>query len=665
MADNQSELTWEKQRLAQTIALVKKQLNQAKLDNEGNSSEIISLKQEMSDQVTHSVSNLWYSQNFEDLVELSQYNEPIIQKIADYEQVANRIARLERLLNAPYFARIDFKFDDGDADDPGAFEKIYLGRSSLVDDEDHEIYIYDWRSPIASMFYRFTTGPAFYEAPLGTITGVINLKRQYEIKNGALEYFFDAEVQIIDAFLRKLLARNTSPQMKTIVETIQKEQDLVIRDMENELMMVQGVAGSGKTSIALHRAAYLMYQGLSSSKLTAANIIIVSPNTVFEHYIANVLPELGEDNVVSVVWEEILMTILPNQPLQAKNEFLELLITGPREQNIMQKSIECKTSPQFITILNRFIDNLPHQWIDLDVAQLYANLVGNEQYFCSLTEGLALPDAMEDILKLTQKNLNSPTLYYDDAAVLAFLKLKLNGISEYKNIKQVVIDEAQDYYPLHYELFNLLFPHAKYTVLGDISQTLEKQEDLSLYEQISKILHKKKSTLVIMDKSFRCTNEILHFSSRFISPAVAIKSFNRAGYEPQIHIADDQPFLRDMIIAEIEFCLAEGYQSIGLICKTEKNSLALFNLLSDKMPVRIIKDESTADLQGVFIIPVYMAKGLEFDAVLICDANEEHYYHANDRKFLYIACTRALHRLNLYCPGTISPLLNAFSSILL
>jgi DNA helicase-2/ATP-dependent DNA helicase PcrA len=202
-----------------------------------------------------------------------------------------------------------------------------------------------------------------------------------------------------------------------------------------------------------------------------------------------------------------------------------------------------------------------------------------------------------------------------------------------------------------------LFSNSKFTILGDINQTLEKKEDLSLYEQIKKILNKKKSSLATMDKSFRCTNEILMYSSKFMEQSLEIKSFNRDGDEPKIYTADNQLSLNDMIISEVKCCLEKGYQSIGLICKTEKNALALFKSLKDKVDVQLIKNESTADLHGVFIIPVYMSKGLEFDAVLICDTDTQNYHSEDDKKLLYIACTRALHRLNLFCKGEASPLL--------
>ena len=720
MVNNQSELEFENKRLEQTISLAEEQLEKARQNNEENKSAIISAKKEMRENTSHSISGLWSSEGFEALAELSQYVNPVLDKIADYEEVENKIFLLENLIKSPYFARIDFKFDDEDT-----FEKIYIGRSSLKNLTTHELYIYDWRSPIASVFYRFLTGPVFYDAPSGRINGEVNLKRQFEISCGKLEYFFDADVQIVDEFLRQLLSKNTSSKMKTIIETIQKEQDIVIRDMENDLMMVQGVAGSGKTSIALHRAAYLMYQDLQV-KLSANNIIIISPNSLFEQYISDVLPELGESNVVSMVFEEIITKLFPNVHLQSRNQFLENLITSPEYRKVIKSSIEFKTSRRFLEMIDRFISDLPQRWIafedvyydnkcivskdimrykisgraetplgmklkqletfilesvnaaqkkrlskaqeslikeeikkftELNISDLYRQLFLDKEYFYSLADDLEHNEYMEEILEFTQENLDSNLLHYDDAAVLAYLHLKIYGTNDYKSIKQVVIDEAQDYYPLQFEIFNLLFPNSKFTILGDMNQTLGKQENLSLYDQISSILNKKKSSLVTMDKSFRCTNEILNYSLKFIEHNPGIKSFNRQGDAPEIHAASDPSALSGMILKEVNTCMEKGYRSIGLICKSERNALRLFDSLKDKIYLQLIKNESVADLHGVFIIPVYMSKGLEFDAVLICDTDALNYNNEDDKNLLYIACTRALHRLNLFCPGDMSPLL--------
>ena len=720
MGNNQTEKAFEEKRLAQTISLAEEQLKQAKEAADKKKSEIIEAKKDVRENTEHGITSLYTSDGFEALVELSQYINPVTDKIIDYEEEEHKILLLEKMIKSPYFARIDFKFDDEDE-----FEKIYIGRSSLRKNSYQEMYVYDWRSPIASVFYRFMTGEAFYDAPCGRVTGELNLKRQYEIKNGTLEYFFDSDVQIVDEFLRQLLSQNTTAKMKAIVETIQHEQDVVIRDMENDLLMVQGVAGSGKTSIALHRAAYLMYQGLQT-KLSANNIMIISPNSIFEQYISNVLPELGEDNVISSVFEDILSELLNGRKIQSRNDFLENLIVNSKYKEISRNSIEFKTSSFFREILDQFLIDIPRQWIEfedvyyegkcvvsgqilkdkilgrpetplgikleqledyileqifgtgkgrghkeeknlikqeiqkfikIDIVELYKILFSNEAYFYSLLQNSNPSQNIKNIWKYTKENLEADSLYYDDAIAIAYLYLKIYGTNKYKNIKQVVIDEAQDYYPLQYEIFNLLFSNAKFTILGDMKQTLAKKEDISFYEQIQKILNKKKSSLIMLDKSFRCTNEILNFSLKFIEQSSQIKSFNRNGDSPKVYIADNSEIFIDEIVKEIKLCQEKGFQSICLICKTEKNSTYLFNKIKHKLDIQLIKNGSASDLQGVFILPVYMSKGLEFDAVLICDADSQNYHDEDDKNLLYVACTRALHKLSLFCENEVSPLI--------
>lgn len=720
MGNNQTEKAFEEKRLAQTISLAEEQLKQAKEAADKKKSEIIEAKKDVRENTEHGITSLYTSDGFEALVELSQYINPVTDKIIDYEEEEHKILLLEKMIKSPYFARIDFKFDDEDE-----FEKIYIGRSSLRKNSYQEMYVYDWRSPIASVFYRFMTGEAFYDAPCGRVTGELNLKRQYEIKNGILEYFFDSDVQIVDEFLRQLLSQNTTAKMKAIVETIQHEQDVVIRDMENDLLMVQGVAGSGKTSIALHRAAYLMYQGLQT-KLSANNIMIISPNSIFEQYISNVLPELGEDNVISSVFEDILSELLNGRKIQSRNDFLENLIVNSKYKEISRNSIEFKTSSFFREILDQFLIDIPRQWIEfedvyyegkcvvsgqilkdkilgrpetplgikleqledyileqifgtgkgrghkeeknlikqeiqkfikIDIVELYKILFSNEAYFYSLLQNSNPSQNIKNIWKYTKENLEADSLYYDDAIAIAYLYLKIYGTNKYKNIKQVVIDEAQDYYPLQYEIFNFLFSNTKFTILGDMKQTLAKKEDISFYEQIQKILNKKKSSLIMLDKSFRCTNEILNFSLKFIEQSSQIKSFNRNGDSPKVYIADNSEIFIDEIVKEIKLCQEKGFQSICLICKTEKNSTYLFNKIKHKLDIQLIKNGSVSDLQGVFILPVYMSKGLEFDTVLICDADSQNYHDEDDKNLLYVACTRALHKLSLFCENEVSPLI--------
>jgi DNA helicase-2/ATP-dependent DNA helicase PcrA len=753
LEQSQRSQDFELKRLEQTIALAEEQLTSARQKNEENKAAIVAAKKEMIEDTPHFISNLWSLENFYELVHLSQFANPVLGKVSEYEMEARKILALEKLLDSPYFARIDFKFE-GEAE----FEKIYIGLSSLRDEETYEMFVYDWRSPVASIFYRFGIGQAFYDSPGGQMSGEVALKRQYEIHQGKLDFFFDADVQIMDEFLRKLLSQNASSKMKTIVETIQKEQDLIIRDLEMDLMMVQGAAGSGKTSVALHRAAYLMYQGLAD-KLSYNNIVIISPNPLFERYIANVLPELGENNINSLLFEEILHSVLQRQQIQTRNQYLEYVLSSSSraDRTIVKKSMEFKGSRQFVELLKRFIADLPKRWLEfsdlyydgkyladrqslkaellkrdkefllsfrlkqleksilktvhkqredrleklrkqvakrpehtfeveevarmlsihestalikkirkfteLDCFELYRRLFNDKSYFYSLAKGLELPDCIEAIIDFTRENLqkNDGDLPFDDALAIAFLHLKTQGYRDSKDIKQVVIDEAQDYYPIHFEIINVLFPKARYTILGDINQTIGKQEDLSLYDQVSRILNRKKSTLVTLEKSFRCTQEILRYSAQFLDSGFELRSFSREGEAPAVFTASSSSAVDGLIVEEVKTCRTRNYQSIGLICKTEQDAVALYDRLKDQVEqqVQLINSNTEIDLKGVFIIPVYMAKGLEFDAVLICDVDREHFHSEDDKNLLYIACTRALHRLNLFYSGEISPLLTA------
>lgn len=718
MPSNHPDTTMEQTHLNTTLAIARAQLSQAQENAEGKRSELVEVKKEVRENTSHSMTNLYGSEDFEALVELSQSLNPVTEIIADYEEEQRKIARLEKLIESPYFARIDFRFEEEEE-----AEKIYIGRTSLTEKKTREIYIYDWRSPIASVFYRFMTGKAFYEVPSGRIQGEVELKRQYEIKKGILEYFFDTDRNISDELLRQLLSENASPKMKAIVETIQGEQDVVIRDMTNDLLMVQGVAGSGKTSIALHRAAYLMYQGLQS-RLSAGNILIVSPNTAFEQYISDVLPELGEENAATAVFEDILRAILRDKRIQPKNEFLEQMVTNNRRKHIVKNSIELKTSEEFRRILDQLLLEIPLRFLELqdiyykgkciiskqaqqawvqkrpetplglrleqledyilelifgslrrreqaeernrirqeiqqvtrfDTAEMYQKIFCDRRYLEALKRTGKRPETIEEICACTRRNLESGRLFFDDAVAIAYLSLQIHGTGKYRNIKQVVIDEAQDYYPLQYEIFRLLFPKAKFTILGDINQTLGKQEDVSFYKRVENILNRKSSSLITLNKSFRCTSEILQFSLQFIDHRPEINSFNRQGNQPRVAIAENFQELLEHIVQEVNLCREQGFQSICLLCKTGRNAERFYEALQSKVELSFIQDRNAASLQGTFLMPVYLSKGLEFDAVLICDADAENYREEDDRKLLYVECTRALHRLSLFCEGEISP----------
>ncbi|HAS72618.1 MAG TPA: hypothetical protein DCS67_00565 [Clostridiales bacterium UBA8960] len=610
----------EKDYLKRTKRIAKEQIHLLKETSEKVKADIIEQKREMREEAKHSISsNLNSSDNFDQLVALSQFATQTMNTIDQYESNMKKIEQLEKFMHRPYFARVDFKFDDDAVE-----EKIYIGRYSIMNEPDFDRLVYDWRAPISSLFYRYGTGPAFYEAPVGKISGELKLKRQYEIKNGELEYYFDADMQILDDFLRKMLTHNASHQMKSIVETIQRDQDLIIRNMKSDLMMVQGVAGSGKTSVALHRVAYLMYHGLKN-RLTSQNIIIISPNALFEKYISQVLPELGEENVASFLFDDLYDMVL-NRPFETKNQLYEFLLSSVdpiRKKN----ELLYKMNSEFIDRLND-VDIRPNMPVDKIMA-LYFQIVKD-------------PEA-----------LNDTSIRYEDASAIVYLYLRSNGYDDYRHIKHVVVDEAQDYYQIHFEILKLMFPGAQFTVLGDINQTIEKHEKLSFYELVKSTLRKKNTSLVSMDKSFRSAHEILEFSTRFVD--TEIKSYSRHCEVPQL-IKRDKVSDFMGLISEIERCKELGYASIGILCKTEDASIKLFEQMHSKIELSLVQSQSRSDLTGTFVLPIYLSKGLEFDAVIVWDVDDVHYHTREDKQLLYIACTRALHRLNLFYFGEVSPL---------
>ncbi|QNO15421.1 AAA family ATPase [Alkalicella caledoniensis] len=742
MAEYKKELKIESNYLDETLAVIENKLEQ-ELDNIAIKREnLIAARRDMYDSTPHS------SQDFEQIVEMVQQLSPLQTQTHDYEATAKRIRKYEKLLDSPYFARVDFSEEGLEK------ESIYIGLANLMDDKTYNIYVYDWRVPISSIFYRYELGDVSYNSPSGTIKGEVTLKRQYEIKNSKLEYFFDSSVNVIDDILKKALSGNTSSKMNTIVESIQREQDIIIRDIDNDLVIVQGVAGSGKTSVALHRVAFLMYQGLTE-KLKSNNIVLISPNYLFGQYISNVLPELGEENIATLTFEDLFTTICGNiVDIKSRTALLEKIISTDdiKKKELLKASIQFKLSKEFITILDRFIQHFERKMIDftdihyngqcvvtrdllkadilkkekksvpiekrleqintkitnrlqelrkgrlkklekfvhehtdhpfhekafarllslkesiplrktidkftkIDYLPLYKKLFADKDLFYRLGRGLNLPEDIEQILNETNKNLGEEELSYEDAMGFICLKLKMTGLKTHRDIKQVVVDEAQDYYPIHFEILKLLFKDAKYTVVGDVNQTIEKQTDISSYELLKSILKKQKSTTVYMNKSFRCSHEINTFSSRFVDSDIHIESFDRHGEMPNIVHKESVSVLDNTVVEDVKKNQSEGYRSIAIICKSMTQATKLYESIKDKIDVQLISEYSSDTTDGIIIVPIYMAKGLEFDSVLVYGVDDKNFKADDDKNLLYIACTRALHKLSLYYTGEISKFL--------
>ncbi|AHF07834.1 HelD family protein [Desulfitobacterium metallireducens] len=741
MKENQAEFQEEVTYLNETVNFIQNELHSKEAALSQKKNDLIASRKDMWDDTVH------MPQDIEDLIDIYKYISEINSVTTDYANVHKSLNQYKKALEAPYFARIDI-LEEGFPE----VDKIYIGLMNIMDKETLGVYVYDWRAPLSGLFYRYELGPGSYSAPLGTIQCEISRKRQFKILNSQLKYFFDCSLAISDAVLQEVLSRNSSPQMRSIVETIQREQDLIIRDVETELLIVQGSAGSGKTSIALHRIAFLLYHGLSSG-LNSSNFLILSPNDILNQYISTVLPELGEENVQQTTFDSIAFKLFPGElKPEGRSDQLEKLISLPEgpEKSLKRESIEFKGSHTFVQILDRYIDYyakriVPFQdvyfngvflatrqqlknrflkneidipmakqlkkiekvildkvhplqkerlkkieqivqqceghelevkpfsrllslkegkkfldsiqtFTQVDCFKMYQTLFTDKNLFLKLSQGLELPQNIEEILSTTDHTLKQGQIGYEDCAPLLYLTLKVEGSHPLSEIKHVIIDEAQDYYPIHYEVFKHLFNKASFTLLGDINQTIEKNTGISLYDDVINILNKKKSLKLFLTKSYRSSYEVNEFTQKILGPVKNSSSFERHEAEPQIVWADNFASLTQQMAQAIDAYLDQGYESIGIVCKSQQDATTIYYQLlkHTKVNLNLVTTCDTTLNKGVSILSAYMAKGLEFDAVLVYQASAEKYSSEFDRKLLYVACTRALHRLSLYYTGELS-----------
>ena len=727
--------------LEEIMNLLKNKLEYETNQLENQKSDLIESRREMWENTTHS------SADFDKLTDFNQYLSALQAQTFTYTELAKRISRYEKMLESPYFARIDFA-EEGYDDT----EKIYIGLFNLMDDETHEIKVYDWRAPISSIYYRNEVGPVEYKAPAGLIKGFVSLKRQFKITKGKMEYFFDSNINILDEMLMVALSKNMTSKMKTIVETIQKQQDLIIRDLFNDLLLVQGVAGSGKSSVALHRIAYLMYQGLNL-KLSANNVIVISPNPLFSKYISNVLPELGEDNINEYTFENIFIKLFENKlSMKTKSENFENIITAESEEkrNFLRSYDEFKGSFVFLKIIDRFIEyyerklvpfedvyyngkiiekrelskafllsgklDMPtgkklkiienrilekvrdnrierrskiektvnelnnhefeiqsftrllsaketsalterlRKFTEFESFEIYKKLFSDINIFKKISKGLDLPENIDEIISYTNTALSDPfNIPYADGIALMYLKIKAEGCDLFSDIKQVVVDEAQDYYHIHYYILKNLYRYARFTIVGDKNQSIEKSSELPLHDDIISIFNFEKSSKVFLNKSYRSSYEIGKFSAKLLGDENSTEFFRRNEEEPAIIKSSSISNLQDEIVKTIEKYRSQGFSSIAVICKNREEASNLYFNFSNKTKIKLVDYlDYDSVLEGTLILPVYLAKGLEFDAVIVYEANNNNYNTEFDKKLLYIACTRALHRLSLFYTGELT-----------
>lgn len=606
---------------------------------------------------------------------------------ANQEQIALK-HRLKTMLDAPFFGRVDFCYEGEEEPEP-----FYIGIGNFAEQAGHVPLIYDWRAPVSGLFYDFDKGEASYEAPGGLMEGEVTSKWQYKIRRGKMVYEFESDVKIDDEILKAELGSNGDVQLKNIVRTIQKEQNAIIRNTSDRIMVIQGAAGSGKTSVALHRIAYLLYHDRKQMK--SSNILILSPNSVFSDYISHILPELGEENIREMSFDLFAYKELRDTVFDCEDRYDQIereLQGGFGTEESAQ--YERKQSEEFLSQAEGFLMELEDSLLEFRDMEfrgmvmteaellnlfyfkfqdipLLARMDAVLEYFvdefetlhsCTLSEEDL--DSLREKFKKFYRTRDLYVLYneflegsgyktlpqvpyekrflaYEDVYPMLYLKYRLLGKAGQKAIKHLVIDEMQDYSYLQYEILKGLFP-CKMTILGDRAQTMEaKEQDVLTF--LPKILGKQMRK-IIMDKSYRNTVEIASYANQ-ITGVTDVRLFERHGKPVEEKRFETLEEALEQMFGSL--CLEEdAYETAALITMTEAEASQAFAYLKERIPdISYLDKNSSSFKKGLTVTTFYLAKGLEFDQVFALCRKEK---TPLLRQAEYICATRALHELYMY-----------------
>jgi len=670
MSISKNELLLENKRLESTIDVIRNEISNLSADLYDKETKLREFQKMM-----------WDNKAELDPAEMKTLRTTSDMEVFFLEQKAKKFKKLYFIQNKPYFGRIDFESE-------GNKQEVYIGITNV--EKDLNYYVYDWRSPICSMFYDFGVEDAYYTAPEGKISGHISKKRQYQIKDAVLENVFDTTINIDDEVLQSVLKENSSEHMKNIVNTIQKEQNEVIRDDKTNNLIVQGIAGSGKTSVALHRIAYLLYK---IEYLNSNNVLIFSPNNVFQEYISNVLPELGEDNTLITTFHEFASKYIKEYwRVEPYSDFLARYYQGDFQDNDL---IKFKLSDEIIPILEnyaktitnlcRFTNDIVYGEEVIDKNELNELLTDrfnkfnlflrfdhiaekiNNRYFrgrkqdkvrikALLMKNINITTNIKDIYKdffdsqeflyaynkhfnrnENIKNLNKKVLNYEDSALFIYLKFLLMDIPYKVSTKLVVIDEAQDYTMLQYKIIKMLFRNSNFTILGDVNQTINpyyKYESMEILEKIFNGVSK----YIELNKTYRSSKEIIDYSNKVLglTHACAVRK------EINTPVIEYEKLNYDKLVSEIKR-LKEKYSNVAIITKSSKQADEIYENIKDKVEgIDLIKPTTERFNKELIIIPTYIAKGLEFDSVIIINDFK------NEKYLYYVAITRSQHELVIF-----------------
>ena len=593
--------------------------------------------------------------------------------------------RLRRMLDSPYFARVDFRYAGESAP-----ESYYIGIANFARQAGAVPLIFDWRAPVSGLFYDYDKGPAEFETPGGTVTGEITSKRQYQIKHGKLLYAFESDIKIDDDILKAELGSNSDVKLKNIVRTIQREQNRIIRNTKDRILVVQGAAGSGKTSIALHRIAYLLYH--DRNQLQASNVLVLTPNGVFADYISRILPELGEENVNEMSFDLFAYKELKDvaEDCEDKYDAIEAMLA---QEPAYEERYHYKGSRAFAEAINRFVLELESDLVDFrDVS--YQKLSISKEKICRLfyekfpetpllsRMKMVMDYAVDETETLTGRDFNEEELYfirelfmglyrtrdlyepynrflereglqtlpdqakeerkipYEDVWPMLYMKYQLETVRKRQRIRHLVIDEMQDYSYLQYLVIDKLFS-CKMTILGDFAQTIDgEMQDVTTF--LPKIFGKDLS-FISMRKSYRNTYEIGRYANSLIGNT-EIELLKRHGAEPvELRFSTMEEALAEVIER------VKNYETMAVICMSAAEAWMAYEWLAARVkayPVHYLDKNSSRFQSGITVTTFYLAKGLEFDQVFAIyeqDTDTPLYRQAK-----YIAATRALHELYMF-----------------
>lgn len=765
----------EQARVDRITSFIRKRIAELRERTGGIHGEIVDIRRNFWDDVTV---------NFEDSAEtaetfasMKQQAELLSERERSHRHMMEQLSTLERLQSTPYFGRIDLVEEGAPSSDP---DLIYLGVGSLLDESGENYLIYDWRAPVSSLYYDYGPGPVVYRTPAGEIRGEMTLKRQYMIRSGVIRSMFDTGVTIGDELLQEVLGKGSDAAMKSIVATIQQEQNAIIRNERAKLLIVQGAAGSGKTSAALQRVAYLLYR--YRGVLTADQIVLFSPNPMFNSYVSTVLPELGEQNMNQTTYQQYLERRV-GRDFEVEDPFtqMEYTLTANSEPEYQSRidGIKLKSGSAYMKLIDDYVYELGHKglifrpikfrgralisseamteqfyaldrtisipnrlrmlrtwllkeltalsklerkkkWVEeaiellddetyteayqklskknkftensyndfeserdylaavvvqekfkklrsrvkrgvfLDVPAIYMQL-----YESNTVIGIAgakewLPDGWEGIRADTIGRLEAGVMPYEDATPYCYLKERLEGFHTHTSVKHLFVDEAQDYSEFQYRYLRKVFPNSRMTLLGDFNQSIFAHSGTGeIFHTLNELFEQDETKRITLMRSYRSTKQIVEFASRMIEGGDRIQPFNREGPEPTITRADQAEALPSLIAARLRSLTESGYESVAVICKTAEESRQLSAELAEAVPdMKLIEKETVTFEKGSVVIPAYLAKGVEFDAVIIANASEEIYARESERKLFYTACTRAMHELHLVYSGELTTLLN-------